>query len=74
MGIIGDFEAKVAQVRGLLLELAVDGCLINSCHNFAWLTCGGRNNVPLKGEMCLQEAGCCGIVAHLSLMSPDLLA
>ena len=43
-------EKRVALLRGWLFENHFDGIVITRRDNFAWLTCGGQNNVLLRSE------------------------
>ena len=40
-----EFEEKLERVARLLAAENLGGVLLNAQHNFAWLTCGGRNGV-----------------------------
>jgi Xaa-Pro aminopeptidase len=40
-----EFEEKLERVAGFLAAENLGGVLLNAQHNFAWLTCGGRNGV-----------------------------
>lgn len=46
-----EIETKKTQVRQLLAELGLDGIYIKRQSNFAWLTAGGRNMVPVATEV-----------------------
>lgn len=40
-----EIREKERRIRGLIEEKRLDGILLNTTHNFAWFTCGGRNYV-----------------------------
>lgn len=45
-----EIEAKIERLVRLLAEEGLGGVLINSQHNFSWLTAGGTNGVDLSRE------------------------
>ena len=46
-----EIEIKQALVRDLLESLSLDGVYIKRQSNFAWLTAGGKNMVPIATEI-----------------------
>jgi len=45
---IESMTVKRQRVTELCQAMKIDGILMNQCHNFAWISGGGRNNVPLN--------------------------
>ena len=45
-----ELEEKVERLREMLFREGLGGVLLNSQHNFAWLTAGGRNGIDLSRD------------------------
>ena len=45
-----EIEDKVNRLWNMLRAENLDGVLLNSQHNFSWLTCGGSNGIDLSRE------------------------
>ncbi len=57
-----EFEEKLERVASFLAAENLGGVLLNAQHNFAWLTCGGRNGVdqsrdPGVGNLLVRRDG-----------------
>lgn len=46
-----EFEEKLERVRRFLAEEKLGGVLLNAQHNFAWMTCGGRNGIDQSRDL-----------------------
>lgn len=46
-----EFEEKLDRVARLLAEENLGGVLLNAQHNFAWMTCGGRNGIDQSRDL-----------------------
>ena len=45
-----ELEAKIERLVKMMNAEGLNGVLINSQHNFSWLTCGGANGIDLSRE------------------------
>jgi antitoxin VapB len=45
-----ELEDKIARLVQMVNDEGLSGVLINSQHNFSWLTCGGSNGIDLSRE------------------------
>jgi Xaa-Pro aminopeptidase len=45
-----ELEDKVTRLQRMLETEDLDGVLLNTQHNFAWLSCGGSNGIDLSSE------------------------
>src|SRR6188768_2639873 len=64
-----ELEIKTERIVKMLHSEDLDAVLLNTQHNFAWLTCGGSNGIDLSREngagfLCVTRSGKRAIIAN----------
>src|SRR5215204_4151356 len=64
-----ELEIKTERIVRMLRDEDLDAVLLNTQHNFAWLTCGGSNGIDLSREngagfLCVTRTGKRAIIAN----------
>jgi antitoxin VapB len=64
-----ELETKTERIVKMLHDEDLDAVLLNTQHNFAWLTCGGSNGIDLSREngagfLCVTRSGERAIIAN----------
>src|SRR5690348_15118728 len=64
-----ELETKTERIVRMLHAEDLDAVLLNTQHNFAWLTCGGSNGIDLSREngagfLCVTRTGKRSVIAN----------